>query len=239
MMNPLDMNRDLQPQRSGLGPVLATGCVAFVIGIGLTVGYVQWEAQKEEMAEMARTIEGLQAATQDVDVTRDVQVELIAITPPAPAVVPVVEEQEPLNVTTASTLEALLASSQAATAAPDVPEVVAVVAPAVPLDPIDPQAVSDAAGFQSVAVTILGVEAFIAKARAGQYTLRPQEDSVDGSATRARIVFPNFIEDQERLEQMLAVAAADGLIPFSDTVRRTDGSFDGNAILFDLVADAL
>ena len=89
-----------------------------------------------------------------------------------------------------------------------------------------------------MSVAIQGVNELVDAAVAGNYVL----STIEGSNTQAaglRIAFSGHEDDQQQLERLLSSAANAGMIAFSDAVQSSDGTFDGQIILYDLVERAL
>ncbi|MCX7560691.1 hypothetical protein OS190_14020 [Sulfitobacter sp. F26204] len=218
MMGSTDIYGRPRTRQMGLFQIFAVGCGAFVVGISLTFGYLQWKMQQGQLAQLAQTIEELQLANQNNQneiVTRSANIELTTVAP-------LVADQSsaalrPLTPTDSKTLDTLV--QQAAK-----PE------------PIPQKMVADKARFQTLAMAIQGVNQLTNIAKTGNYVLSEIPDALTG---KTLVVFPDHAKDQERVVRLLEVAAADGMIPYDETARRPDGSFDGHAILTELMQSAL
>jgi hypothetical protein len=208
----------------GLGAMVVAGCVAFVLGIGLSFGYIQWQSQQAKIAQLSQALENIQLATKE-EVTRTESVDLLDAMPKvieqpvAVAVVmpePVIAKVE----TSADIFRSLVEKASA--------QVVTV-----------PETIADAEGLQVIAFAIQGMNELIDAANAGKYTVRRESTGVDGDVGQTRLRFSDHAKSQSQVEQLLAMAAAKGMIPYNQTQKESDGSFNGHAILLDLVARAL
>jgi hypothetical protein len=203
-----------KPHKSvrNLLPLIATGCVALVLGGIVSFVYFQFQARDAQLAEMAEMIEGLRQTQETEIVARaempsvsSVALDIPAVAPPSPAVAPTPTK---LDVLQSLTSEAVLTAQQ-----PQQPFI-------------------DAGGFAILALAVQGVNELSLAANAGDYRLLAQEGT-------PRIVFPDHIEKQAQLENILAAAAVDGFIPYTRAAQREDGSVDGGVILLDLIKEAL
>ncbi|WP_156023552.1 hypothetical protein [Sulfitobacter donghicola] len=234
------MNRQPHTQKPRILPLFMAGCAAFTIGIGVTYGYLQWQDQKAQLAQMAQALENIQMANQTDTATRASNLELLSVAPtpsqvPAPVPQPVtqaaaVAEPAPAptpapasDAASESTLDALRKIISTASAPKVAPQ----------------KTIADEGRFETLAYAIRGVNQLTAAANAGKFILVKPEGAADGTTAQTRLVFPDHADDQGRIEQVLAFAAADGLIPIGSAAQRSDGSFDGNSILMDLMKDAL
>lgn len=235
-MTPTDETRTSKP--SFVVP-LAAGCGAFVVGVGLTFGYVQWQAQQDKLAQMAQMIEDMQqGTTQPEAVTRSSPVDLLSVATTAAATAPAAAPAP------ATTPEPTLAAAPAPEAPVDdvarttADRIRALVARS--SDPMVSAAIArDVARRETMSIAIQGVNELVAAATAGDYTLSIEGDGAAGTPGQLRIRFPKNADDQAELERLLSSAAGAGMIAFSDSVKSSDGSFSGPVILFDLVERAL
>lgn len=234
-MNPMDTSRPPQPQKTNLTTPLAIGFGAFTVGVGLTFGYLQWQAQQQQLDKMTEMVAQMQQDQQQRQaepetVTRNAPVDLLSVTAAAIAATP--EPATPIVTPTPAAAPAPAATSKDDTARTTADRIRALVARS--SDPLVSAAIAqDVARRETMSVAIQGVNELVAAAVLGGYAL-----STDGKG-RLRIAFPGREEDQRALEKLLSSAAEAGMIAFSDSVRGSDGSFDGRILLFDLVERAL
>ncbi|MEH6524228.1 hypothetical protein [Sulfitobacter sp.] len=224
-MKPSYMDETPPSRFGGLGAMVVAGCVAFILGIGLSFGYIQWQAQQAQIQELSRALENIQLATKEEEVTRAENVDLLDAMPKAleePVVVAVVMPEPVINEveTSAEIFRALVEKASAQ-------------------DVTVPETIADAEGLQVIAFAIQGMNELIDAANAGNFTVRREPNGVDGDAGQTRLQFPDHAISQSQVEQLLAVAAAKGMIPYNQAQKESDGSFNGHAILLDLVAKAL
>lgn len=230
MMNPMEVNRVPQTTGSRIAVPLLVGCGAFVIGVGLTFGYVQWQSQQQKLAEMAHMLDEMRSEQQVLaargEVTRNAPVDLLSVAAPvtaapqtAPAPIPVAAPAptEDTSRTTAERIRELVTRED---------------------DPMVSEAIAiDIRRRETMSVAIQGVNELVDAAVAGDWALK-SEVGPNGN-NELRILFPRNRDDQLQLERLLANAAEDGMIAFNDAVRSGDGSVNGRVILYDLVERAL
>jgi len=226
-MTPSNINAKPQSSFWKIAAVLGSVCIAFVFGIGLTIGYIQWSTQKSQIAELVQQLETMQVGDANDVVTRNASPELLAVAAiessvAAPAVAQAAIAQVPVAPApdTFAILQDLVSKSGTQ-------------------DTTAPTDILDAAGLQTIAQTIQGVDELIEAARAGDYIVQAGQVQADGLTSQQRLVFPAHAETQEQVEQLLALTALRGVISFNEAARDADGSIDGQAILMDIVADAL
>ena len=245
-MNSMDHDPHPQMQKPSYVVPIVAGCSAFVVGIGLTIGYANWQAQQNQIAQMALMLENMQQNSAPQAVTRNAPVDLLSVATPAavqttPTPAPAVQtapepELEPVLVAapapepTPAPQTAI--ADESATTADRIRKLVSRSS-----DPLVSAAIAqDVARRETMSVAIQGVNELVQAATAGNYVISTPEGAENGAV---RIRFPGHGEDQEQLERLLSAAAQAGLIAFNDSVKGSDGSFDGRIILFDLVERAL
>ncbi len=231
-MIPVDVRTASGPQKSNPMMPLALGFGAFAVGVGLTFGVIQWQAQQQKIADMVALVEEMRAQqnqpTSEAEaVTRNAPIDLLSLDPelprsaaapevvatPAATPAPAATQQEDVGRSTADRIRALVARSA---------------------DPMVSAAIAeDVARRETMSIAIQGVNELVAAASVGQYGLSTDEGG------RLSISFPEQLEDQRELERLLASAAEAGMIAFASSVQSSDGTFDGRIILFDLVERAL
>lgn len=158
--------------------------------------------------------------------TRNVPVDLLTVTPAAPA------PAAPTEVVPASAPAPAPAPAQdvAKSTADKIRELVARSS-----DPLVSAALAqDTARRETMSVAIQGVNELVEAAIAGDYSLT----AVEGGGG-VRMSFPGREEDQAQLEKLLSSAAGAGMIAFNASVKGSDGTYDGKIILFDLIERAL
>ena len=225
-------------QRSVLPVLLIAGGLSFVIGIGLTVGYLQWQDQRQQLARMTQILENMQQGAGGMDVSRNAPLELLSVeNAPQPSQTAVLQ-----NLVTASApapVSATSAPADGATAdASTADRINALISRSE--DPFVSAAIAqEEARRELMSVAIHGVNQLAAAAVAGKYTVDVDARSADGTTGQLRIRFPDNSEDQAELERLLASAAQADMIAFNPSVKGSDGSYDGRVILFDLLERSL
>lgn len=250
-MTPHDATPSQTRQRSSLPLVLAAGGSCFVIGIGLSIGYMQWQDQRNELARVSAILESLQQGggfASDEAVTRNVPLSGLSLYAPEQALAPA-PATKPAQGRTAVLAGLVQQATGTATGAqaPEVAEQIAPLAPkpvpAVAPRPAD-RIISAAraqieAQMELMGAAVHGMKELAAAAVAGDYTLDADDTFANGKAGKLRLAFPRHARDQAQLEQLLADAAKADLIAFNPSVRGSDGTYDGPLILFDLLENYL
>jgi len=229
MMKSMDeRTREAEQRGSALKPVLIC-CGAFGVGVLLTVGYGQWKAQQQQLAMMTQMVQQISQSQQtQATATRNAPLDLLTVQTaqpePTPQIVPA----------------AVAVTTLAATTTQDAPSTAERIRALVSRssDPLVSAALAqDAARRETMSVAIQGVNELVAAAVAGNYAVSAEPNEV--GTTRLSLLFDGREEDQAQLEALLASAAEAGMIAFHDSVRSSDGSFNGEIILYDLVERAL
>lgn len=219
---------DIKPHRSSKTIVVAlsAGAFAFLIGAALMFGYFHLSAQNKAIAELVQQLEAVQGTGKSEIVTRTATAELLDLsTNSAPVRETAAEGPAAVTDVTVNTLQALVTKSLGTDL--KVPEMLA------------PKRAIGAAELQSVALAMRGVEELINAAASGNYVVLPAQAQADGSFSKQRVTFPDQADNQARVEQLLAMAAAEGIISYSTAAKAQDGTIDGHIILIDLMAQAL
>ncbi len=234
MMNPMEMNMTQGRRKTSLVLPILVGCSAFAIGAVLTFGYVQWQSQKQQLAQMTQMLQVMQTGQMQQTVTRSAAPDLLTVAQPraevtqpaptqqvaaAPAPAPKAQaETDDMAKTTAERIRDLVARSS---------------------DPLVSNALAeDVARRETMSIAIQGVNELVEAAVAGRYTLTSNKAGSTGTG-RLSIAFTGQEELQAELESLLSSAAAADMISFKDSVRSSDGSFNGQILLYDLVERAL
>ncbi len=224
--------------KSALMTPLVIGGGAFLVGAVLAFGYAQWNAQKQQLALMTQMVDrmsqrpmpvaappvanaapapALPAATPGDDVTRNQPLDLLTLTPAAPAVA-YARPEVPTDQSTADKLRQLVAAP--------------------PIPALDDNALADARKMQTLAIISAGVQELVAAVVAGDYDIHTNYEDETFSG-RIHFAFVGHEEDQTELERFLAEAAEAGIIAHSNSVVDADGKVNGHILLFDLVERAL
>ena len=233
-------------ERPSMFVPIAVGGGAFVVGVVLAFGYVQWNAQKQQLAMMTQMVERMAqqpapvAAPAAVDaVTRTEKIDLLEVVASAPlqaepvaqapvaalvAPAPIPQTPEAVGQSTADKLRALVAATP--TAAPTTTPT------------LDEKAIANARRLETFAIIHAGVQELVAAVVAGEYDIHTDYEDENFSG-RIHFSFVGHEEDQTELEQFLAKAADDGIVAHSKSVVDENGKVNGHILLFDLVERAL
>lgn len=235
MMNPLDANRTAQPAGPRLAIPLLIGCGAFAIGVGLTIGYTQWQTQQQKLAEMANMLEEMRTEqltlAQQNEVSRNAPADLLSVAVAAAAAPQVAPTPAPTPVAVPAPAQTVDDAAQ--TTAERIRELVTRED-----DPMVSEAIArDTRRRETMSIAIQGVNELVQAAVAGHWELK-SEIGPSGK-NELRILFPRNRDDQLQLERLLANAAEAGMIAFAESVRSSDGTVNGRVILYDLVERAL
>lgn len=233
-MNPMEMNTAPRRKTSLVLPILV-GCSAFAIGAVLTFGYVQWQSQKQQLAQMTQMLQVMQNGQAQQVVTRNPAPDLLSVAQPRAEVVKPEPTQEVVVAVAAPKPEPKAETDEVAkTTAERIRDLVARSS-----DPLVSNALAeDVARRETMSIAIQGVNELVEAAVAGRYTLTSNKAGSTGTG-RLSIAFTGHEELQAELESLLSSAAAADMISFKDSVRSSDGSFNGQILLYDLVERAL
>lgn len=226
------------PQKRGgmVLPLLAVGATTFVVGGAAMFGFTQWQAQENKLAAMSAELTEIkqqalaqapaEALAEEI-ATRNVALDLLAVTTNAAAV-------EAAAIIPASAV----AVAPTETVQPSIANQIRAIA-ARAADPMVSQALAqDTARRETMSLVIRGVSDFVDAAVAGDYVLDTTSQD-NGTSGKLQISFVGREDDQEDLEKLLASAAEAGMVAFNESVVGSDGSIDGEILLFDLVERAL
>lgn len=229
---------------------------AFLVGAAMTLGYVQWNSQKQQLAMMTQMVEqmGQQpvAASPAVNpdtVTRSELLDLLALSsvakaePTAPALVSPVAAPVLVSPTVANAPVSVAAVPQTAeeldqSTADKLRALGATSAEPTALSALDAKAIADARRLETFAILQAGVQELVAAVVAGEYDIHTNYEDEHFSG-RIHFAFVGYEEDQAKLESFLGKAADDGIVAHSEAVVDVDGSVNGHILLFDLVERAL
>ncbi|WP_298861959.1 LysM peptidoglycan-binding domain-containing protein [uncultured Sulfitobacter sp.] len=252
-----------QSETSRIALIAGLGVGAFVLGIVITLGIVQLNSQKAQIAQMNEMVAQMaQQRDADQDVTRTVATDLLSVTAQAPApapVAPVAAAAPAAQPTSPAELVQLAVAAGTTTpmqAAPSVPEAVtaavspdstadkirslvnAAVAPQANTTNIDAETLANARKFETLAIIQAGVQQLVTAVVNGQYDIHTNYEDEDFSG-RIHFAFVGHEEDQTELERLLANAAEAGIVKHSNAVVDGNGRVNGHILLFDLVERAL
>ncbi len=235
MMNPMEVNIAPGRKTSLVLPILV-GCSAFAIGAVLTFGYVQWQSQKQQLAQMTQMLQLMQNGQMQQTVARNPAPDLLSVAQPrADVAQPAPEQQVVAIAVPASKSEPQAETDEMAkSTAERIRDLVARSS-----DPLVSNALAeDVARRETMSIAIQGVNELVEAAVAGRYTMTSNRTGSTGTG-RLSIAFTGHEELQAELESLLSSAAAADMISFKDSVRSSDGSFNGQILLYDLVERAL
>jgi len=229
---------------------ILTFCGAFLVGPAVAIGYVKWQDQQQQLAQMAETLDKMKQSQMENDqteeVTRAVPDDLLSVpaalqTPlaepasaPAPSLAPPPVESETVSaaavvtptpegyLSTADKLRALTAAALEGRSSPK-PE---------------NTAIETASPLEALAVIHAGVQDMVDAVVAGQYDIQTNYEDEHFSG-RIYVAFVGQEKDQVALETYLSKAAKAGIVAHSSSVVDGDGSVNGHVLLYDLVERAL
>lgn len=254
-----------QSGTSRIALVAALGGAAFVLGVVITLGVVQLNAQKQQIAQMNQMFAQMaEQRNSEQDVTRTVGADLLTVAPqqaapqaalvqPAPAPAPTAE---PTSAAALVQLAVAAGNTGTVPTAPALPEpvaaavapastadkirslVTAAVAPQADITNIDAETLANARKFETLAIIQAGVQELVTAVVNGQYDIHTNYEDDDFSG-RIHFAFVGHEEDQTELERLLANAAEAGVVKHSAAVVDGNGRVNGHILLFDLVERAL
>lgn len=219
--------------RSVFWPMIAVGCCTFVIGGAAAFGFVQWQAQQDQIAAMSQMLTQLQQDQQQSQptsediATRNASLDLLAIANAA---------------TTPQTTEPVVQAAAAAPApapgnAPSVANQIRAIASRAS-DPMVANAIaSNNTRQQTISSLIGGINELANHAMTGEYSIFL--DETDPTGKRIHISFIGYEDRQAEIETLLIKAATDDEIALDAGVVRNDGSVDGKLLLANLVKRSL
>jgi hypothetical protein len=262
------LNGSNTPNRnqSGTSPIAliaGLGGVAFVLGIVITLGVVQLNSQKQQIAQMNHMVAQLSLQRfAEQSVTRTVAADLLSVSPqqtaPEPAMVQVVPAPavQPVSAAALVQLAAAAGDTTAVQPAPAIPQAIAdaispattadkirslvnaAVAPQADLTNLDAQTMANARKFETLAIIQAGVQELVTAVVDGKYGIHTNYEDDDFSG-RIHFAFVGHEEDQTELERLLANAAEASVVKHSEAVVDANGRVNGHILLFDLVERAL
>lgn len=251
-----------QSGTSRIALIAGLGGAAFVLGVVITLGVVQLNAQKQQIAQMNQMFSQMaEQRNAEQDVTRTVGADLLTVAPqqPEPQAAPVQPAAAPAPTaqpTSAAALVQLAVAAGNVQTAPPLPEpveaavapastadkirslVTAAVAPQADITNIDAETLANARKFETLAIIQAGVQELVTAVVNGQYDIHTNYEDEDFSG-RIHFAFVGHEEDQTELERLLANAAEAGVVKHSAAVVDGNGRVNGHILLFDLVERAL
>lgn len=254
-----------QSSASRIALIAGLGGAAFVLGIVLTLGVVQLNTQKQQIAQMNQMVAQLaQQRDADQDVTRTVAADLLSVSSQQPAEEPALvwpvttpaPAAQPTSVAELVQLAVAAADTSAIQSAPALPKVVAsaivpsstadkirslvtaAVAPQADITNLDAETLANARKFETLAIIQAGVQELVTAVVNGKYDIHTNYEDDDFSG-RIHFAFVGHEEDQTELERLLANAAEAGIVKHSAAVVDGNGRVNGHILLFDLVERAL
>lgn len=220
-------------QKSVLLPMLAVGCCTFVIGGAAAFGFVQWQAQKAQIASMEQMLTQLQQTQQQQPqsaediATRNASLDLLAITNAATTP----------TATQDVTPVAAAAPAQVEGNAPSVANQIRAIASRAS-DPMVANAIATNNTRQATISNLIGgINELADHALNGEYNIFL--DEADPTGKRIHISFVGYEDRQAEIETLLVAAAQDDEIALDAGVVRDDGSVDGKLLLANLVKRSL
>lgn len=233
-------------------PALMIGAGALSIGVLATVGYLKWDAQQTQLAQMTETLERLTQSQTDNDetaaVTRTAPLDLLSVSETAetqdaaPALAPSsVLAASPSQATTPAQPQAADPIADASLSTVDRLRILTAASAAVEVEPdqiLSREPLEVPNSLEALAVIKAGIQDMVAAVVAEDYGIQTNAQGRDASGP-IRLAFDSQKTDQTELEGYLSRAAAAGVVAYSASVTNADGSVDGQVLLFDLVERAL